>query len=252
MHSKTRGVDFGSRPAAIGGELFSTLSLQNVPLRTCRSLRPNQSSGPNQKISVAERGEPHSDWDKTDKPSDAMSKEQMTESEIRVLWDELQETLGRKVLGVPLKQEQWTFRFSRAKTQLGVTQHRDKYITVSRVLAQNGLSRDAISDTIRHEIAHAIDYEMRGETGHGPKWKALAKKCGANPERTTDLPEEVSPPYRWHRWCPSCEIVVGKYYRRPTSDKYVCKSCRGELDIVKAPTHPDVRSENSRSELSKE
>ena len=175
-----------------------------------------------------------------------MSKREMTESEIRVLWDKLQETLGEKLLGAPLERRRWTFKFSRAKTQLGTTQLQDKYIAVSRVLVQNGLSREVISDTIRHEIAHAIDYEIRGETGHGPKWKKLAKKCGANPERTTDLPEEVSPPYRWHRWCPRCELVVGRYYQRPTSDNYVCKSCRGELDIVKAPAHPDSRSQSSR------
>ena len=122
-----------------------------------------------------------------------MSKQEMTESEIRGLWDKLQETLGDTLFGAPLERKRWTFKFSRAKTQLGTTQLQDEYVAVSRVLVQNGLSKEVISDTIRQEIAHAIDYEIRGETGHGPEWKKLAKKCGANPERTTDLPEEVSP-----------------------------------------------------------
>lgn len=164
----------------------------------------------------------------------------MTESEIRALWKQLQEKLGRKVIGQSLESKGWDFKFSRAKKAIGHTEHPRRSIALSRVLIQNGLSENIIDDTIRHEISHALDYEIRGTTDHGPEWKDLARRCGADPERTSDLPEEVPPAYRWHRWCPECEAVVGKYYRRPTSDRYVCRECRSELDIVKAPAHPDA------------
>lgn len=44
---------------------------------------------------------------------------------------------------------------------------------------------DEIEDTIRHEIAHALDYERHGSMdGHGTRWRAIAVEVGAKPERT--------------------------------------------------------------------
>src|SRR5688500_16084827 len=38
---------------------------------------------------------------------------------------------------------------------------------------------EVVQDTILHEIAHALD---RHGTGHGPKWRELARRVGATPQ----------------------------------------------------------------------
>lgn len=38
-------------------------------------------------------------------------------------------------------------------------------------------------DTVLHEIAHALDFEERGTSDHGPRWKAIARRVGATPTR---------------------------------------------------------------------
>ena len=42
-------------------------------------------------------------------------------------------------------------------------------------------------DTMLHEIAHAIDIEIRNKTDHSEKWKSVARAIGCNAERTTDV-----------------------------------------------------------------
>lgn len=38
-------------------------------------------------------------------------------------------------------------------------------------------------DTIRHEVAHAIDFNRRKTSDHGSQWRAIARLVGAKPER---------------------------------------------------------------------
>ena len=40
-----------------------------------------------------------------------------------------------------------------------------------------------LEDTIRHEFAHALDWEWHKGWGHGDSWKACCELVGANPER---------------------------------------------------------------------
>jgi len=169
----------------------------------------------------------------------------MTKDEVRSTWNQLQEELGEKLLDCSLEDLGWAFHFDNAKKRIGHTNAETKMISVSQLLIKRGLPEEKIEDTIRHEVAHAIDFEQRSYSAHDSRWKTLARACGANPERTGEIPEEVRPSHRWHRYCPECEKVVGKYYKKPTSDRYVCKNCRGNLDIVKGPGHPDINSSSS-------
>ena len=167
----------------------------------------------------------------------------MKKRNVRKLWDRLQRELGdAHTARESLKEYGWTFAFDKAKRRIGHTKFQEKIISLSITLIRNGLSKDQVEETLRHEIAHAIDYENRGTSDHGAEWKSMARKCGANPERKESIPNEVVPDYRWYRRCPNCETIVGQYYSKPTSDKYVCKSCRGDLVVVKGPGHPDVNS----------
>ena len=71
----------------------------------------------------------------------------------------------------------WTLAFVEAKRRLGDCHYRDRVIRISRAHALQG-SEEQIRDTVLHEIAHAI---AGPEAGHGPLWKATARRIGAMP-----------------------------------------------------------------------
>ena len=71
----------------------------------------------------------------------------------------------------------WAFAFGEARRRLGHCHFQDRMIRISRTHALEG-SEEQIRDTVLHEIAHAI---AGYEAGHGPLWKATARRIGATP-----------------------------------------------------------------------
>lgn len=71
----------------------------------------------------------------------------------------------------------WTLAFVEARRRLGDCHFRDRVIRISRAHALQA-SEEQIRDTVLHEIAHAI---AGPEAGHGPLWKATARRIGATP-----------------------------------------------------------------------
>lgn len=71
---------------------------------------------------------------------------------------------------------------SRATVTMGLTYHTTKVIRIAEWLVLRGTRRELL-DTIRHEAAHAV---LGKNEGHGPKWKALAKRLGATPKAQYD------------------------------------------------------------------
>ena len=73
--------------------------------------------------------------------------------------------------------EDWTFRFSTAKTRLGECRESEKVIQLSARHAVTA-ERGGVTDTILHEIAHAL---AGANARHGPAWKVIATRLGARP-----------------------------------------------------------------------
>ena len=73
--------------------------------------------------------------------------------------------------------EAWTLRFGAARRRLGACFVQPKIIEIARWHAAHGESRD-VTNTILHEIAHAL---AGAKAGHGPAWKAVARRIGATP-----------------------------------------------------------------------
>ena len=82
----------------------------------------------------------------------------------------------------------WTLRFNGARTKLGECREGQKLILLSRVHAVKG-SPERTTDTILHEIAHAL---AGPEAGHGPAWKAVARRLGATPSSCAPESEAAS------------------------------------------------------------
>ena len=72
----------------------------------------------------------------------------------------------------------WTLRFNGSRNRLGTCDSRRKTILLGRIHAVEG-TRKQITDTILHEIAHAL---AGPAAGHGPAWKAIARQLGATPK----------------------------------------------------------------------
>ena len=149
-----------------------------------------------------------------------------TQSHTRALALRLFDELGRELLGESLTARGWTFGFDRARTRLGVCRPATKSITLSAHLSRT-LPEAEVEDTVRHEIAHALDHELnpsrRGRRAHDATWKALARRCGAAPERcfTGDVPTDPAAPYG--AACPSCG-PVRDLYREPVR-AHLCPTC---------------------------
>ena len=71
----------------------------------------------------------------------------------------------------------WALHFNVARGKLGECRSRQKLILLSRSHAVDG-PPEQVTDTILHEIAHAL---AGPAAGHGPAWKAIARRIGATP-----------------------------------------------------------------------
>lgn len=113
----------------------------------------------------------------------------------------------------------WTFSWSNAKRQFGVCRYKTSTIALSEPLARR--NPDKITDTILHEIAHAL---AGHEAGHGPKWKRICRDVGAEP--TTCVEGEVElEPFKWMGTCQTCGQQFGRYRLSKKARAGFCPKC---------------------------
>ena len=133
------------------------------------------------------------------------------------------------------------FKWGRGKKQLGACHYlhnstEGRYISLSRSYVKLN-SDELIEDTIRHEIAHALDVMDRGYSDHSWRWKTKCRLTGANPSR---LKSNVKAPKAKYESTCSC----GKTYKRhriSSSSTYRCPRCRDQLFVrtsVSSPSRP--------------
>ena len=79
-----------------------------------------------------------------------------------------------------LIQKGWVLRFNKRKRSLGLCSPAKRTIYLSTYYFDR-VSDAETMDTIRHEIAHALEAVRHGTSGHGPVWKAIAREVGATP-----------------------------------------------------------------------
>lgn len=74
----------------------------------------------------------------------------------------------------------WLLRFNRSRKALGRCSPKKLTITLSTYFFDK-VSEAETLDTIKHEVAHALEAVRHGTSGHGVTWKAIAVEVGANP-----------------------------------------------------------------------
>jgi|SRR5690625_4755841 len=140
-------------------------------------------------------------------------------AEYELIAEELMELFGL---------EDWDFKYINDRRRLGYCDPRRKIIALSKHLVKHGTAGD-IEDTIRHEIAHALDYLDRGKSDHSTKWKKWARYCGANPVARAD----VDLPLEYHKafdYCPNCGQIVKKLRRSNRGCLSSCGVCAASFN----------------------
>ena len=154
----------------------------------------------------------------------------LSEIEFRAL--ELMRSLGEEHLGTSLLERGWTLTFNRARTRLGICTwtrggKKVKTIALSRHYALH-CGWEIMEDVVRHEIAHAIEFETAGRSGHGKRWKRIAHALGADPTRKYEGPNLPNPDSRYVGICMLCKGEVPFF--RPVRRTYACPLCCKEFN----------------------
>ena len=116
----------------------------------------------------------------------------------------------------------WHFVFDNAKNRFGVCKHRSKIVGLSQnLVALNSLEQ--VTDTILHEIAHAL--VGRGH-GHDHVWRAKAIEIGCDGKRCYSSETVERPKGNYTAICPN-PLCKEEYIRhkRPNGKKQSCGKC---------------------------
>jgi predicted SprT family Zn-dependent metalloprotease len=111
----------------------------------------------------------------------------------------------------------WSYKFNNRKVSLGVCKwgYKGKSVEISLPwIEANPTLTWEMEDVIRHEIAHAIDYEIRRTSYHDTAWKRICVQIGADPSRLYDNPDANKPKGKYTLKCPKCGIETPKH-RKP-------------------------------------
>lgn len=119
---------------------------------------------------------------------------------------------------------QWRFEWDHAKRRFGRCDYRNKVISLSRHLTTLN-PQQLVEDTLRHEIAHALDAEDRGKTDHSASWKRWAVTCGAKPTRCYSQAEVRTPEAPYYINCPGCSRFTPRFRRVAAGRIYTCGRC---------------------------
>lgn len=160
-------------------------------------------------------------------------------------WRRLQ-AMHPALQGIPLKVNK------RLRKTLGRARFRGKDPETGRYLpycleiagwvAEAETMRRQVEDTVRHEAAHFL---AGHEAGHGPVWKAWAKKVGANPERCADLTteqrmerEQIVGADKWLIECEPCGVsgTRSRLGRHLQDYGGLCRKCGEPVTITNRHT----------------
>lgn len=116
----------------------------------------------------------------------------------------------------------YSWGYNNNKRRLGVHK-KGRYtnrIEISKTIFDINPNFKQFDNTIRHEIAHAIDYAMRGTSDHSWKWKRVARQVGCDAQRTAEI--DNKPKSKYTLRCPNGHESVA--HRKPKLSKS-CAKC---------------------------
>jgi predicted SprT family Zn-dependent metalloprotease len=126
---------------------------------------------------------------------------------------------------ISLKSLGWKFEFNSIKRAAGLCSKNEKTIYISRWLLEQNLAKGLeFEDTLRHEIAHAIDFEIRGTSDHGRVWKLIARQVLCTAERCFKSDQiAVTETTKYTLICDTCGTKSARH--KVTKRKGACVKC---------------------------
>ncbi|CAG7579879.1 MAG: SprT-like protein [uncultured marine phage] len=100
----------------------------------------------------------------------------------------------------------WSFNWLVKRDVFAMCNYKKKTIYLNRSKTLHESNPKRITNSILHEIAHALDFINRGKSDHGPEWQKIAKSIGCNANKYGDesgLDKEKI--YKWTGSCPDCD-----------------------------------------------
>lgn len=116
--------------------------------------------------------------------------------------------------------KRWKFAFDNAKERLGFCSYKKTTISLSQKFVPL-LSVEEATDTILHEIAHAL---VGRRKGHGYEWRKKAIEIGCNGKRLYAGEAKVEAKYRGI--CPVCGRIIKRHRRKRIS----CGKCSSSFN----------------------
>lgn len=122
----------------------------------------------------------------------------------------------------------WVFTWDRAKKRLGCCNMTRQRISLSGYFVLHYLERDPqlITETILHEIAHALAWVHYRERGHGLIWRQFCEQLGMQRvSSTTPCDDFEQAAYRYALIIETTGEVIRRYTRRPKMTVEKLKTC---------------------------
>lgn len=117
----------------------------------------------------------------------------------------------------------WSIDWMKRKRVAGMCSPAFYTVHFSKILFElNIKNTDFITNTVLHEIAHAIDYERNKKSGHDPTWKAICQELGIEPERCI-FESDIIMPGKYLYQCPVCSFKLTR--SRRYIDRAACPFC---------------------------
>jgi predicted SprT family Zn-dependent metalloprotease len=114
----------------------------------------------------------------------------------------------------------WSFQFDNGRKRAGCCNYGQRVISVSHEYARQASDED-ITDTLLHEIAHALVGQSHG---HDEVWRVQALALGCSGMRCHDL--QFTPPRYIVRCATGCWTATAERRQRGA----ICRQCRGAVE----------------------
>ena len=127
---------------------------------------------------------------------------------------------------------EWRISFDHARRRAGLCNFTTKTISLSRHYARQA-SFEHITDTILHEIAHAL---VGPRHGHNATWRQKAREIGCTAMRCHNLTFSAA---KWMMMCPKGCFAVERHRRK---SGLVCAKCKQPVHFVPAEDYDSLSS----------
>lgn len=125
----------------------------------------------------------------------------------------------------------WKFEFNTRKRAAGLCSKGKKTIYISKWLLDQNLHKSLeFENTLRHEIAHALEFEIRGASDHGRLWKFIARQVLCTAERCfTSEQIGVTETTKYTLICDTCGKKQPRH--KVMKKQMACGKCCRELNF---------------------